>query len=162
MNRIVYFIPYSFFQDCQTTFIARMIERSRYAFALIETIHIITLAVLLGTVVVIDLRLLGVWKEDVSPTEFSKMLGPWSWTSLVIMVITGVAMFLSEATRMSRSAPFYFKMFLLVFAIAVYFIRGRVAESKFDSTPWLSKMVACISLLCWFGVALAGRVIAFF
>src|SRR5262245_41846017 len=100
MHTLIYLIPYSFFEACERTLIGTAVAQSKYAFALIETIHIIGLAILLGTTVTVDLSLLGFGRRWTTPAELSKDFVLWTWISLVLMVCTGVPMFLSEATRM--------------------------------------------------------------
>jgi hypothetical protein len=162
MKRIIYLIPYSFFQRCEGTVISEWIARSKYAFALIETVHIMALAILLGTLIVVSLSLFGVGRRHLSPRELSVALRPWTLTCVVIMIATGIPMFMSEATRLSRSAPFYYKMLLLVIALAVQLTVQRKVTGSNEAAPWLCKTAACLSLGSWLGVALAGRAIAFF
>ena len=162
MHHLIYLIPYSFFESCERTFIGAWIGQSKYVFALIETIHIMGLAVLLGTMLGIDLCLLGFGRHWATPAELTKALWPWTMGSLVVMFGTGIPMFLSEATRMSRSAPFYYKMLFLLMAILCQFSFHRTAtKPNYHGSEWSGKMIACVSLLCWFGVALGGRAIAF-
>ena len=162
MHRIIYLIPYSFFEWCESTLLGHWIAQSKYLFAIFETLHIMALAVLLGSMLVVDMNLLGLGRQWTSPGELTKALGPWTWSSLAVMVSTGVPLLLSEATRMSRSAPFYYKMLFLLLAIAGHItIHRRAVGSRSDESMWLGKLAACVSLICWFGVALAGRAIAF-
>lgn len=162
MHYIINFLPYSFFVACEKTLIGNYIAQAMYAFALIETLHIIGLTVLLGTMLAVDLSLLGIGRKWASPSQLASDLRLWTWGSLVVMVGTGVPMFLSEATRMSRSAPFYYKMTFLLLAISTHLTLHRKATKPgSDINASWTKAAACVSLMCWFGVALAGRAIAF-
>lgn len=162
MHYIVHFLPYSFFVACEKTWIGSSVAESKYAFAIVETIHIMGLTVLLGTMLAVDMSLLGVGREFTSPAQLAKDLKWWTLGSLAVMICTGVPLFLSEATRMSRSVPLYYKMLFLLTAIVIHLTIHRSAtKSGTHRDAWWTKAVACASLLCWFGVALAGRAIAF-
>ena len=162
MHYIVNFLPYSFFQACERSSIGSSIGEAKYTFALIETLHIMGLTVLLGTILAVDLSLLGMGRKWVTPAQLAKDLRWWTWGSLVLMIGTGIPLFLSEATRMSRSFPLYYKMIFLLLAILTHVTVHRSATKPgATADAWWNKPVACFSLLCWFGVALAGRAIAF-
>jgi hypothetical protein len=162
MRYLIYLIPYSFFEACEMTAIGSWVAQSTYAFALIETLHIIALAVLLGTMVVVDVRLLGVNSRWHAPAELARELAPWTVVSLVLMFATGISMFLSEATRLSRNAPFYYKIVFLILAVVLHFaVYWKVTSAQHGEFSLSWKLVASLSLTSWFLVALAGRAIAF-
>ena len=155
---LTHFIPLAFFKWCETTLIGHAIRQATWGFAVIETFHIMTLAVFLGTIVVIDLRLLGFGLRRRSASKLASELAPWNWTALVLMLLTGIPLFLSEATRLSGSTPFFIKMmfFLLGLLIQVTIFRKATRDEG-----WLGRLTGILSLICWFGVAFAGRAIAF-
>lgn len=142
--------------------VGNYIRRATWIFAIVETVHIMALAVLLGTMVVVDLRLMGLGMKRQSARELSEILGPWFWTSFVTMIITGVCLFSSEAVRLSQSGPFAFKMMFLLLALTVHLTIHRAVIANGVEGAMLGKVAACLSLFCWFGIALAGRAIAFF
>jgi hypothetical protein len=156
------FIPPGFFRWCQHTWIGRFEAESLWAFAIIETVHILGLTVLLGTLLVVDLRLLGIAMRKQSVPELSRELAPLTLGALVVMICTGVPLFLYEAVRLSTSSPFFFKMIFLSLAIIVHFtIHRKATATSIHTGDQFGKMSACLSLICWLGVALAGRGIAF-
>jgi hypothetical protein len=161
MKYFAYLLPYSFFAACEKTLIARWIANSLYAFATIETVHIMGLAVLIGTMLVVDLRLLGFGEKWESPAKLAKDLAPWTWGSMIVMVSTGIPLFLSEATRLSRNIPFYYKVLFLFLAFSSHFTLHRKVTRPHWHESWGGKAAAVVSVTCWFGVALAGRAIAF-
>lgn len=151
-----------FFLWCENTWFARWIKGARWVFPVTETVHIIGLAVLLGTILVVDLRLLGWGMRRQSPEELAKDLAPWTLGGLLVMVCTGVPMFMSEAVRLYSSAPFFYKMGLLALALLTHFtIHRKATRAGGTEGSWRGKLTACFSLFCWLGVAFAGRVIAF-
>ena len=79
-----------------------------------------------------------------------------------MMIATGIPLFMSEAEKLSKSSPFFYKMIFLSCAITLHFTLHRKATAP-TAKPGsgLGKLAACLSLICWLGVALAGRAIAF-
>jgi hypothetical protein len=158
MHYLVYLIPHSFFEACERTFVGSWVTETGSLFGIIETIHIMGLAVLLGTLLVVDMRLLGIGRPLGTPSELASDLRAWTIGSLLVMLTSGIAMFLSEATRMSRNAPFYYKMLILLLALTIHFtLHRRATTPGIDTSSSSAKMIACASLTCWFGVALLGR-----
>src|ERR1700674_2427947 len=83
-------LPLWFFPWCERSLIGRMIQQSRWSFAIIETIHIMALAVLLGSFLIVDLRLFGLGMRQQSVAEVAKQFGKWSWVAFAVMVSTGI------------------------------------------------------------------------
>jgi hypothetical protein len=155
-------LPISFFQWCENSLIGAGIRHSTWQFPIIETIHLLGLTILFGSLMVVDLRLLGIVLRRHSVAVVASDFMIWFWTALLISVCTGVAMFLSEATRMSYNSAFFVKIVLIVLAVAFHLTvhRGVVSPGASNSA-FMGKFAACLSLLCWLSVALAGRAIAF-
>lgn len=156
---LLHILPYSFFDWCEATPIGFWLKQAMWGFATIETIHIMALAVLLGTMVVIDLRLLDLGLRQMPVAELSSILTPWFWSSLAVMVASGACLFLGEAVRLAKSGPFAYKMLFLLIAILVHITIHRRAVAGRSAN--FAKVAACVSLACWLGIALAGRAIAF-
>jgi hypothetical protein len=156
-------LPVSVFEWCENTLLGHAIQYSQWDFAILETFHIIGIAVLLGSTLVVDLRLLGFGMRRVSAAELAGELAPWTRGALVFMFATGIPMFLSEAVRMSLNTPFFIKMMLLSLALVIHFTIHRKATSPAAAERGgFGKLAASLSLLSWLSVALAGRAIAFF
>jgi len=155
-------LPISFFQWCENSLVGTGIRHSIWQFPTIETIHLIGLTILFGSLMVVDLRLLGVVLRQHSVAVVASDFMIWFWTALLISVCTGVAMFLSEATRMSYNSAFFVKIVLIVLAVTFHLtVHRKVVSSGATNSVLMGKFTACLSLLCWLGVALAGRAIAF-
>jgi hypothetical protein len=145
-----------------STRIASLLRDSTWAFAVIEVVHLVTLALLLGTVVIVDLSLLGIGVRRQPVSELAADLRRWMWSSLAVMVTTGTLLFLSEVMKCYHSPSFRVKMSLLLPAIVFHLTAFRMA-TKPEQSPggvW-RKATALVSLMLWFGVALAGRAIGF-
>ena len=156
------YLPYHFFVLCQNSAIGTWIKEATWIFAIMETIHIMGLSVLLGTTLVVDLRLLGFGLRRTSPSQVAHELEPWLWGTLIVVVGTGTCLFLSEAVRLAVSSPFFYKMIFFTIAILVHFtIHWRATSKKAIDGSMFGKVAACLSLISWLSVALAGRAIAF-
>ena len=152
-----------FFEWCDNTRVSVVIRDSRVLFPIIETFHLFALTILLGTTIVVSLRLLGVALRRQPLAELAVELAPWSNGSIVVMLASGVLLFVSEALKCYGSSAFRVKMLLLlvalVFHLTVFRSVSRADEASF--APIWRKVAGATALALWFGVGLAGRGIAF-
>jgi hypothetical protein len=154
---------YPFFEWCEATTIGNAIRTSLWAFAVIESVHLLGLAAIGGTVLIVDLRMLGIGLRKQPVAELARSAFPWLVGSLAVMLVTGVALFLSEAIKCYYSPPFWVKMWSLALAMLFTFtVRRKVTlADEARVRPVWYKVVALISLSLWFGVGAAGRWIGF-
>jgi hypothetical protein len=152
-----------FFQWVETTRMHEVISSSSWAFAVIESVHLLALAVIGGAVLMLDLRFLGMGLSRQSVDEVAREAHPWLVISLIVMLVTGVALFVSEPTKCYYSVPFWWKMRSLALAVLFTFtIRRRVSKAEPGRiAPAYQKLVAVVSLILWFGVGAGGRWIGF-
>ncbi len=125
-------------------------------------IHYFSLFVLIGTVVLLDLRILGVAARSQGIAQLAETLSPWTWTALTLALISGFSMFATDATDYFPDLVFRIKMTVLALAIIFTIIVHRSVPS-WDKSPVISKgvkTVALISLVLWVGAILAGVEIA--
>jgi hypothetical protein len=147
------------FQWFEATRLGSVVRESIWMFPVIECFHLLSLALLGGTVLAVDLRALGFGLRSQGLADLADKLHPWMAGALAAIIATGVPMFLSEAVKCYYSPPFWYKMGLLLVATAFTFtIRRRTFRS---GTP-RAGMVALVSLALWFGVGFSGRWIAFY
>ena len=152
-----------FFKWCDETALANAIRDSRFIFPIIESIHILALTVLVGTVVVVSLRLLGIGLKNMPVRELADGLAPMRNVSLAVILGTGFMLFTSEAVKCFENPPFWVKMKLLGCAILFQDTVVRwTARSGNEPGRALAATVAVLSLLLWFGVGAAGRAIGFY
>jgi hypothetical protein len=152
-----------FFQWCEQSGIGEAIRKSAWLFPLIEAIHLLGLGLIGGAVLVVDLRLLGLGLRRQSVAQLTRDAQPWLVGSLVLMIITGGLLFLSEAIKCYYHGAFWFKMTSLFLAIVFTFTVQRkvtMAEETRVSPLW-SKVVALVSVALWSGVGIGGRWIGF-
>jgi uncharacterized membrane protein len=143
------------------------LHESIYAYAWIETVHVLTLTLFLGMLVIIDLRMLG-WAFGGFPaTELARRLSQPMLIGFVVMVITGFILYYAIPIRTTQSIWFRIKVVLLVVAgiNAWLFHRAlRNAESSWNDRglpPPRLRTGAGLSLILWSGVVFAGRAIAY-
>ncbi len=151
-----------FFQWCDNTIISQAIRNSRGAFPVIENFHLFALTVLLGSLVVLVLRQFGLLYKAQPISEVADALRPWNRWSLVVMLTSGILLFLSEAMKCYSNTSFRVKMIFLFLALLFQFtIYNRVVKNEGKSAPVGGKIAAAVALCLWFGVGLAGRAIGF-
>lgn len=149
-------LPQSFFQWCVNTPLARLISQSMWGFAVLETFHLLGLTLVLGSIFVVNLTVLGLGMRQPA-ARLARQVAPWALGGFVLMIASGVPMFLSAAVTYSGSIPFVIKMALLLSAIT---LQIAIHARRYAVTA-VGKVAAGLALLCWFGVAYAGRGIAF-
>jgi hypothetical protein len=155
--------PLPFFQWAEATALGEMIRSSTWAFAVIESGHLLALSVIGGAVLIVDLRLLGLGLRAQPIAEVAQDARPWLIGSLIVMLVTGAGLFLSEPMKLYDSTAFAVKMTCLALAIVFTFtVRMNVtmADEGRVRPSWL-KLVAIVSLALWFGVGASGRWIGF-
>jgi hypothetical protein len=132
---------------------------------LMEIIHFIGLSLMLGALIVTDLRLAGFIR--VISLRGTHALLPWIFIGFGLNLVTGVLFFFGDPMRYSMNTGFLIKMVLVLIAglNALWFLwklQPIVDQlSDEDDTPTLIKVVAFTSLICWFGVLLLGRLIPY-
>jgi hypothetical protein len=143
------------------------IRQSLWLFPAIETVHLLGMAALVGTIGVLDLRLLGWVARGQPASQMAARLIPWAWFGFVAQVITGGLLFSSEAVKIYGNPAFRLKMLLLLLAglQAVIFqtvISGKLAAwDERESLPVLAKVAGLSSILLWVAIVTAGRFIGF-
>ena len=140
--------------------ISEFIKQS-WLFPVLQSVHIIGLTMLVGTIALVDFRLLGIAMRRQSLTQAASMLAPWTWAGLLTVVVTGPILFWSDMTRYLSNPAFILKMVLLAVALAAHFTLHRSVLRRPEST-FQHRVIAVVSLVLWSSVVLAGRAIADF
>jgi hypothetical protein len=136
------------------------LNNNEWAFPLLEIIHIAGFALSIGTIVAVDMGLLGWWYKSGSAAQLLKETRGWTMAGLVVMLITGPLIFSSDPNMYLHNYSFLFKMVALLAAIVYnYTIHRKVALS--GASPGVSKAVGAISLALWVSVVAGGLFIAF-
>jgi hypothetical protein len=152
-----------FFQWCENSAVGETIRSSRWLFPVIESFHLLGLAVIGGAVLVVDLRLFGFGFRRQPVVQLARDAQRWLIGSLMVMLATGTLLFTSEAIKCYYHPAFWVKMTSLSLAI-VFTFTVRRSVTMADETrvrPLWSKLVALVSIVLWSGVGIGGRWIGF-
>jgi hypothetical protein len=136
------------------------LNNNEWSFPLLEIIHIAGFALSIGTIVLVDLSLLGAGIRRATPAQLNKDLAPWTLVGLAIMLITGPLIFSSDPNMYLRNASFVFKMWALAIAIIYNYTIHRWAVRSIPA-PAAGKLIAIVSLGLWVSVVAGGLFIAF-
>lgn len=143
------------------------LHESYYMYAWVETTHVLTLAVFLGMLMVIDLRMLGLAFTGQPASALARRLDRPMMLGFAVMLITGFALFYAIPVRSTQSIWFRIKVVLLIAAgINALLFRRRItalsaAEDAQARLPGRFRLGAALSLLFWAGVVVCGRTIAY-
>lgn len=149
--------------------LAQYISQSTYAFPTIESLHVIAVAAVFGSISIVDLRLVGLVGNSWNIKTLTKDLLPLTWLGFVLAVITGTLMFLSNATGYWANVHFRLKFAALLLAgVNMLLFELVTARSMKDweqsdgkSLPPAVKLAGALSLLFWILVVIFGRWIGF-
>jgi len=151
------------FEWLQHTYLGETIRHSATLIALLEIVHLIGLTILIGTILMVDLTLLGVGIGRHPVSRIARELDAFTGIGLGIVLASGPFIFCSEAVRCYRTPVFWIKMMLLAIAVVFHFtIHRRVTRAEPPEPRQVARIVAGLSLALWFGIALAGKGIAIF
>lgn len=135
-------------------------------YAATEIAHTVGFILLVGAVFFFDLRVLGMVKS-LSVRALARLLLPWSWAALLVIIPTGLAMYAVNADILLESGVFKLKMGLLLAAAlnAIFFLTGPyVGVKQWDvgaSAPLAARLSAVASIFLWLGVISCGRLLAY-
>ena len=138
-----------------------------WLFPFFETLHVFGLATVIGSIALVDLRLLSLVNRNQAVTRLSEEVLPWTWGGFALAIVTGGLIFMGGADHYVRNTAFQLKMLLLLLAganmLAFHLVAWRnVGRWDCDPNPPLAaKIAGALSLLFWICVVAAGRWIAF-
>jgi hypothetical protein len=139
------------------SFIA-IINGTAWSAAAIEIIHYFSMFILVGSMVIVDLRVLGLVARRQQAGELAGRLFPWIWISLALNFLSGFLMFAGSAIAYYRNDVFYDKIAIVVLAIAVnIFVQQKVRKwDELPAIPAWAKWIAVVSICLWIGAIVAG------
>jgi hypothetical protein len=144
-----------------------VIRESTWAEPIIETIHVLTLTVFLGFVMLLDLRLLDLVMQRTRVSTVFKQLNPWLFGSFGIMLVTGISLFAGDPVLFYGTIFFKLKMLMLLAAalnVVVFNLTLGRSLLQWDAratTPRGAKITGLLSLVLWISVVACGRGIAY-
>ncbi len=149
------------------TSLSHAIQTAGWIIPTLQTIHILAVAVLFSSAILMDLRLWRLLQRDVPLPEVARRFLPAIWPVLLILLLTGSLLIIGEPRRSLLNTTFYLKMTLLVVAIVLTAgLQWSLASvPEFWEKDWLrrlaARLTATVSILVWCGVLFAGRWIAY-
>ena len=141
---------------------ALWIGMSTWRIAGLLTVHLFGFTLLLGTVVLTGLNLLGLFQRGKPPTQVRREMQPVMLAGLGLMVLTGALIFTGGAEAYFAGYWFRLKMVLLATALIFHATVYRSVARRDRAAALTKRLTGALMLLLWFGVACAGRAIAFF
>jgi uncharacterized membrane protein len=152
-----------FFESLEYAPLLVEMRSSPWLFPAIASVHLLGLAMLGGAVLVVDLRLLGFGLTRQPVAVIGRAAEPWLKASVLVMLATGLFLFMCFATKYYYLAAFWVKVTCLLAALVFTFsIRRRVVMAEDTHyNPLKGKIVAAVSLMLWITIALGGRLIGF-
>ena len=142
------------------------IAESTWLFPIVETVHVLALTVVVGSVAMMDLRLLGVGSKDRAASEVISSSLPWAWSAFAVAFVAGSMLFSSKAATYYVNVPFRIKMICLALAavnmLVFHFFtaRGMAAWDR-GTPPRAARFAAACSLTLWVVIVATGRWIGF-
>jgi hypothetical protein len=133
---------------------------SVWAFPTILTLHTVGLAILVGASWLLDLRLLGISRH--TPLSAYRWVFPAIGFGLILNIVTGVFLFIKNASTWGTAVPFGIKMLLVVVSVVLLLpIRRYVNGSEAGEVGGNARLLAIASILAWTGAVTAGRLLAY-
>ena len=153
---------YPLFEWLENTPVGTAVRESLWAFPVIEAVHLLGLCLLGGALLLVDMRLLGVGLKHQPIAELAGYAQRWMVGAVVLMLVTGTLLFLSEAVKCYYNPSFWVKMTTLPIALAfTFFVRGRIIRKPALDVTWRTRLLGLASIALWLTVAAAGRWIGF-
>ena len=136
------------------------LNQNEWSFPVTEVFHIAGFALLIGTIFMVDLRLMGLGMKRQSAAEVLKGTAPWTLLGLAVVLISGPLIFLSDPVLYLNNASFRFKITMLLIAILYNWTLHRSVANK-SNPGTLGVLVGGVSACMWVSVIFAGIFIAF-
>jgi len=154
-------------QSIERTGAATFIKESTWAFPMTESIHVIAIALVVGTIATVDLRLLGLASMRRAYGELSRDVLPWTWGAFALAALTGALMFVSQPVAYFANTAFRIKLLILLLAginMLVFQLITHRGVAKWDraaTVPLPGMLAGALSLGFWIAVVFFGRRIGF-
>lgn len=155
-------LQHEFWLNLEYTWLAEQIGAT-WLFPLFNSLHVLSISLMLGALLMLDLRLIGVAARVYPYRTLSRDFLPWVWLAFLLAVVTGAGLFITRASAHVLNPAFQWKMVLMALAglnmMMFHHRRIRLAEGWDGSRPmpWLMRITGMASLLLWAGVMLGGR-----
>jgi len=152
----------------EATSVATAIREGDFLFPWIEAFHVLAITLVVGSIAIVDLRLLGLASLDRALTRLTADVLPCTWAAFAVAAITGSLLFSSNATGYAHNIQFQAKFIFLALAginmLIFHFVVSRDIErwaTPPHATPLRARIAGAVSLLVWIGVVACGRWVGF-
>lgn len=143
------------------------ISQGDWLFPGIESVHVLALTTVFGSIAMVDLRLINMNLNSRAVADLTREILPWTWCAFVLAAITGSLLFASAATRYYHLCPFRLKMILLMLAglnMLVFHLGANRHVARWGAsgpTPAAARVAGGLSLLIWTAIIVCGRWVGF-
>lgn len=154
-------------QRLEATGLATLIREDPLIFPWIEAVHVMAIALVLGSILIVDLRLMGLASKDYPAPALLKTVLPLTWAAFAGAAVSGALMFTSQPVTYYGNFPFRMKMLLLLGAGLNMAVFHLVTQRRDDwknqgaIPPVGARLAGAVSMLLWLGVVSFGRWIGF-
>jgi hypothetical protein len=144
-----------------------LIQTVSWIIPLVQSVHIMAVTIVVGSVLMVDMKLLGVVGRGTAISASTRRYLPWIWVALVVLFITGSILTTAEPRRELINNVFRLKMALIVIACAVTgafqlaVSRNAAAWGEAPSKQWSARLLAIGTLAIWIAIIMCGRWIAY-
>jgi uncharacterized membrane protein len=134
------------------------INGTSWTSAALEIVHYFSMFILVGSMVIVDLRVLGLVGRRHGAVELADRFFPWIWTSFALNFLSGFLMFAGSAASYYRNDIFYDKVVVIVVAmVANVIVQQRMSKwNRLPAMPASAKVLAAVSIVLWIGAIIAG------
>lgn len=145
----------------ESTAVAEYLRMSRWGYAAVNTVHILGIALLIGSIIPFNLHILGLWR-NIPSLILARVLLPVAATGLILAVAAGTLLFSVKAVEYTQIAFFQIKLVLVAIGTVSALLLYRAYGLSLDgATQSRLRVHALLSTLCWLGALVCGRLIAF-
>ena len=143
------------------------VAESLYGYPALLSVHVISMCLFAGLVLMMDLRLVGIGNRGTPFRQLQKRLFPWQMAGMVISTITGLTLVYAQPTRFSTNIFFLVKMVIMLLAAVnalAFHYSTYLSIDKWEGRPVLpfgAKFAGVLSVVLWVSVILSGRLIAY-
>jgi hypothetical protein len=136
----------------------KALDTTGWIYSAVSVTHYLGIFLCVGSVALVNLRVLGVAAKNRDVGELSKQLFPWAWIAFTLAMVSGFLMFATDATDWAPSRVFHIKLALIATSVVFSLIvqRGTPRWSEAPEIPGIAKMIALISLVLWIATILSA------
>lgn len=144
------------------------LRESDWSFSLVESLHVLSIAAMAGTIAIVDLRLLGVLFRQQSVSRLTSQVTPVTWVGFALMAVSGTLLFVAQPEQNAVNPAFRLKVVLLILAGLNVFAFHRVVYRRIaawddqPTPPVAARVCGLVSLSLWTTIIILGRLIAYF